>query len=272
MSAENISEDIMESIKATILENISQLIPQLIQEITPSIIDLTKDIITKFLRENNNIQESIKRSVITCEKEVKNFKQMNQRYMSAKLDKREDEYYKNARCNHMLSLYNDCLSNEPLYIPRKFRSDSYHVTSEAELSIITKMDLKKFQSECEILKLRQDEYAKRISEIDQEIDQFIIDANVSSEAQQKLLDRWNTCITEDVNKIEKKWDSKTESTKKAFEKDRLYHQNHQQNRVRNSNQSSHHLNNANNTDTNSTTQATNDDLSSTTVRNNSRSN
>ena len=61
------------------------------------------------------------------------------------------------------------MESEPLYIPRKFRSDRYHVMSEAEITIINTRDFKRFKSVCEILRIRRDEFEQRMSQIDKEV-------------------------------------------------------------------------------------------------------
>ena len=70
-------------------------------------------------------------------------------------------------------MYTECMESEPLYIPRKFRSDRYHVMSEAEITIINTRDFKRFKSECEILRIRRDEFEQRMSQIGEEVYNFI---------------------------------------------------------------------------------------------------
>ena len=91
------------------------------------------------------------------------------------LDKRERIYYKLTRCERLLDLYGECLQQEPLYIPkpRKFRNDKYHVMSTSEYACIQKFELQRLQSECEILKIRRDNFSDNLSNLDQEIDDFV---------------------------------------------------------------------------------------------------
>ena len=42
------------------------------------------------------------------------------------------KYDQFARCKHLLSLYGECLQENPPYIPRKFREDKIHVRSQRE--------------------------------------------------------------------------------------------------------------------------------------------
>ena len=52
-------------------------------------------------------------------------------------------------------------TEEPMYIPRKFRNDK-----PQELSIVRKNDLNNLQSECEILKLRKNSLLEKIAHQD----------------------------------------------------------------------------------------------------------
>ena len=61
---------------------------------------------------------------------------------------------------------------------------SIMLSSEGGLNVIRKLDLKKLQSECEILRIRRrDNFEQRMSHIDKEINNVIKASNVSQEAQ-----------------------------------------------------------------------------------------
>ena len=57
------------------------------------------------------------------------------------LQKRKDFVYKFTRCERLLDLYGECLQEEPMYIPQKFRNDKTDVTSQEELNVVRKNDL-----------------------------------------------------------------------------------------------------------------------------------
>ena len=104
--------------------------------------------------------------------------------------------------------------------------------SNKELNVLTQMELKKFQSECEILKLRREEFLKRTNDIDDQIDKLIHQADVSSAAHKRLLDRWLLVVKHDVERIESKWIKKLDGMRKAFDRDNEFLQNHQKTRVK----------------------------------------
>ena len=56
------------------------------------------------------------------------------------LDKREKVYYQFHRTDWLLGLYSECMADENLYIPRKFRQDKTHRMNESETNVIKKLE------------------------------------------------------------------------------------------------------------------------------------
>ena len=243
MSLEGVTEAVMESLKNILKEKILELIPSLLREIAPDIVKCAKNSIEDFVMDNDLLQESVKQTLLSTDEEVENFKRAYSSLCNDKLKEREENLYKYTRCDRLIALFNECLQEEPMYIPKEFRMDRYHVKSTQELNIVTKMDLKRFQGECEILNCRREEFSKRVKHIDEEILDLVNENNVSAKSSKILIDRWYKLANEDKAKIDKKWDNKISSTKKAFEKDKQYFFKHQTDRVKNSERN----NNTNNT-------------------------
>ena len=232
MSLEGVTETVMDTLKLVLKEKILELIPTLMKEITPDIIRCAKDSIETFVLDNDLLQETVKQTLVTTQEEVDNFVNSFRWICNEKLKERDNNFWKYSRCDRLLSLYNECLQAEPMYIPKEYRNDRYHVMSKQELNIVTKMDLKRFQGECEILKCRREEFLSRVKSIDEEYQKMIDESNVSQNASQKLVDRWQNLIKEDMEKVNSKWDKRIESTKKAFQKDKEYFYKHQTERVK----------------------------------------
>ena len=133
----------------------------------------------------------------------------------------EELYYKYARCEHLLDLYGECLEAEPEYIPRKFRNDSYHILSQEEKHIVNKSNLQKFQNECEILKLRRDRFTSQIIEKDDQISCYIKFRTENVTCIENLQKLYSDEIKNDIDRINLKWKKKIESTKKAYQRDKL---------------------------------------------------
>ena len=54
-----------------------------------------------------------------------------------------------------------------MYIPHKFRNEKTYVTSQEELNIVRKNNVNNLQSECEIVKLRKNNFLESISNQDE---------------------------------------------------------------------------------------------------------
>ena len=72
-----------------------------------------------------NIEEYVSTSSLTNSrdnnvKELEEFMSANNATWSNFVKKHKYEFYKYARYDSLLNLYNDCLSEEPMYIPETF--------------------------------------------------------------------------------------------------------------------------------------------------------
>ena len=72
------------------------------------------------------------------------------------------------------------------------------------MHIITKIDLKAFQSRCTILRIRREEFSSWAIAIDKEAEELIEQTNLSSAARKKCLERWQLLLQEDIDKVNKK--------------------------------------------------------------------
>ena len=233
MSVEEVTKSVLESLKVILKEKLTELVPTLMKEIEPDLIKYAKESIEDFVIDNNLLLETVKETLLSTDEEVEQFLESFASLCDEKLVERENNYWKFTRCDRLLNLYNDCLQCEPMYIPKQFRSDKYHVMSRQELNIVIKMGLKRLQGECEIMNCRKEEFLNRVQLIDQEIEELINQSNLSPKATKILLDRWKTFYVKDTTKVDKKWDKRIESTKRAFEKDKKFLSQHQENRVGN---------------------------------------
>ena len=68
-------------------------------------------------------------SFTSIKQEAERFIYSNNKLQSDLLQKRKDFVYKFTRCERLLDLYGECLQEEPMYVPRKFRNDKTYVTS-----------------------------------------------------------------------------------------------------------------------------------------------
>ena len=99
----------------------------------------------------------------------------------------------------MLDLYGTYLQEEPLCIPKKFRNDKVYVRSARERKVIEKSNLQKFQNECELLKMRWENYTNYLFEKDNLITDLIEKTVPHEEAKNELLALFREEITRNIN-------------------------------------------------------------------------
>ena len=147
--------------KINVIKSIMAVLPEILLELIPLIIEKSEALI------NENITkglETCRRNVpdnLNVNKEVNSFIRRNNDHWQKKLEKRKDVYYKFTRSDQLILLYNECLEEEPIYIPRKFRNDNTFTMNEQEKNIYFKLDLTKLKTEMEILTTRREYFRKK---------------------------------------------------------------------------------------------------------------
>ena len=107
--------------KINVIKSIMAVLPEILLELIPLIIEKSEALI------NENITkglETCRRNVpdnLNVNKEVNSFIRRNNDHWQKELEKRKDVYYKFTRSDQLILLYNECLEEEPIYIPRKFQ-------------------------------------------------------------------------------------------------------------------------------------------------------
>ena len=227
MSLEGVTSTVMEALQNTLTAQISSIVPDLFKQLSPMFIDLVRKEIAQYLSKDLDIKEIVKKTVketlVSVDDEVAKFR--NSKFaaiLDDKLERRDQEYYKYARDNDLLRLYGECMALEPLYVPKKFRNDKYHVMSERELTIINKLELKRLQTECEILAGRRDEFQKRCNAFDAEVKDILSMSDLSDKAAEICLKRWTDLVAGDIKRVDQKMAKKYEGMKNAFKRDREY--------------------------------------------------
>ena len=205
MAAEEIAEIVYEKIKTLLLEQFNDLLNYFNTELRLS-----------------NIPQTITNNKVTIPKEAKSFKDEHWEFFEEKLKYREKEYYKFARCEHLLELYDEYMKKEPIFVPREFRKDNYFTLNDAEKEVIRNLGIKRLETECQLLDLRRNEFTKRIHTIDKQVKSFINNGQISNEAKSWLQNRWDECTKEDIKRMKEKWSKKIKSTKKRHSQDETF--------------------------------------------------
>ena len=161
-------------IKDTILENVFKVLPEILNDIFPVIMDKVSDIIKTNIKEyvpkpclNNSRDNNVK--------ELEEFMTSNNATQSNFIKKRKDEFYKYTRCDSLLNLHKDCLAEESIYIPRKFRQDPIHTINDWEKLLYEKLNLEKLKTEMEILTRRREHFRVKLDSIDNDFNKWFQD-------------------------------------------------------------------------------------------------
>ena len=132
------AEKLETEIYANILKIIERQLPKIMGALAPQIIQLVKEKV-----ETNNIQPVTQLLTMTqgeIRAEYDNFVHRNKRVINGKFEEREKLYYTHARYDPYLDLYGECLQEEPVYVPRKFRNDKYYVRNNDGLISVQRFE------------------------------------------------------------------------------------------------------------------------------------
>ena len=169
----------MEDIKSTVIKSIMAVLPEILQELVPLIIEKSEALINEKIRKRSESCRSKLPDNLIVNKEVSSFMRRNKNHWQKELEKRKDIYYKFTRSDQLILLYNECLEEEPIYIPCKFRNDNTFTMNEQEKNIYFKFDLSKLKTKIEIITTRREYFRKKLDEIDQKFTAFIESKSVS---------------------------------------------------------------------------------------------
>ena len=237
---EKVMREILESFTASFL-------PRVIRDITPVIRESLEDELIPMLR--REIIEATKGAMGEVRDEITNdfnWRQFSQFDVERFWEKhaealnkceglRDNALRKVKRLENMLNLYHEQLNTSPIYVPRKFRKDKYHIKSSSELEVLKNREVNDMKSEMEIMRLRLVENEQRVQHQD---DLFLIFLNENvqnSYIKDEVVKTWNKNNKKESDRLDNIWARKIRETKIAFEKDKEYIRNHNSKRFKQTN-------------------------------------
>ena len=220
MAKKNIvlSDEQFKDIKDTILDNVLKVLPNIINEIFPVIMEKVSDIIKSNINDYVPVSRSTGHQANVTE--VKDFINVNNSTWINFIKKRKDEYYKYTRCDQLINLYNDCLAEELMYIPRKFRQDSTYVMNDQEKQLYEKLSLEKLKTEMEVLATRREHFRLKLDNIDNEFKAWLQTKETSEDLENNVSLEWEKDVENTNKRIEKVWEKNIDGKKNAFKKDK----------------------------------------------------
>ena len=208
-----------EVVQESLLDNLQNdmwgLMKELMKESLP---DILRDELPNILVDVNERAKQIERARQDAEDFIdENPGKFNEGYRN-----RNKVFEGYVRCMNLTKLYNEYLQSNPTYIPRKFRDDKYYVRDEEELEIINNRFMGKFQSDFNLLKKGQRDFATAVNTEDDIIYNFIEHCNIPDRVKTEIDAIWERDRKIDEKKIEEEWTKKITGMKQAYEKDKQH--------------------------------------------------
>lgn len=230
----------IEFVKSTIKSTIMELLPELIKEVIPIISAVIKDVTPIILKgtrdavkEVNAEQFAQHQQQIEPQDTFQNFLRVNKPKLDEILSQRYKSYSTLASMNLRKKLYDESFQKDPVYIPKKYRKDSFYVHDEEELASVTKFEMQRFVSEYEILDNRRKHIITEINKIDEQAKTLIKEVELPPDLEEKALQRWRSSAERDAKKIDNEERRKETSTREAYSKDEIFWKKHQVDRLKN---------------------------------------
>jgi len=205
-----------EELQSIILNQVQILLPSIFETITPFIINYTKTACTEHL--------ITQQAPTVNHREKENIISQNRINLNNALNKREKLFQQCHRASRLTDLYQEGLEEEVPYVPRKFRKDKTHTRNQNEIPTLQHLNIQRCIAECEILKIRTENFKSEIKHIDDEIINNVNSLTDSQQTATEIIHMYNDFASMDECDVIKKWDRKIESLKKAFKRDRELHQ------------------------------------------------
>ena len=120
----------------------------------------------------------------------------------------------------MLDIYDLCLQEEPVYIPKRYCRDKVCVLYDKEKNIHTAADLQNMQADIEILKIHWDNYKGKLDKCDENSLKSNNEKAKESTMVKEITSIWKEITKQDEEKVDNTWLKKTTSMDPAFEKDK----------------------------------------------------
>ena len=204
------------------MKSFLEILPTILNDITPTIITSAENIIKDKVKDTlPNIETtSTTQGSFQTQNQAHDFEYFNQKFLNNKLKARNDYFYKETRSVELANLYEECLSEEPPYVPKEFREEKVHTLSEREKEIYGNLSEQKLKAEIEILKVRAKTNRDKIDQIDSTVDDFFIANEENQEVVEILKENYKAKVNSDEGRVNKKWSKKMHDEKEIIKKDK----------------------------------------------------
>ena len=226
-SAPELCENIMAAVLPTIQEEFtSKLLPALQDLVITVLMPTMESRISTTLNElvrnlHIDIAEEVQRNNYS-KRDAENFLQRYSEKFKAWEKYFKESLEKATRLEQLIKLNEEGLKETPVYVPRQYRRDKYHIKSAMELEVLKLGEISQMKSEMEIFKLRVLENLRRMEDLDNEISTFVTRSVQDPLVRAEVLKIWESRKRNRVDICNQYWIKKIISTKKTIAKDKEY--------------------------------------------------
>ena len=209
------SDEQMDDIRELVVSSIKEVIPAVLEESTKILAEKCKESVT------NATKNYFPKVNTPPSREAVQFITRNKQSWKVQLAERNKLYGQFIRCESLLDIYGQCLQEEPVYVPRRYRRDKIHILYDEEKSIRTTADLQNMQTDMEVLKIRRDNFKRVLEKCDANSQKFVTEKISDDHIALEVASIWDDSIHQDQEKVEQIWAKKISTMHTAFEKDKL---------------------------------------------------
>ena len=203
-----VCEKLMNSLPDSILQIIKGSLPELLEENIPT-----------FASKLDEHQKLSSRAKSDANEYIYNNNTITN-FLNKQFNIRKQKYRQFIRCKNLLSLYDECMLEDPPYVPKKFRGDKYHVRNQREQEIIFNRNMSQMKSEYELLSFRRDDFEGIYKSCDEEIRKHVAQAPVNQFVRDEILNIWVTDCKAEEDNVNNEWIEKVKGMKESFMKDK----------------------------------------------------
>ena len=130
----DINERISNKVSEKLMEGLPAMLCSMLKD---DMMKIRKECLPTIMETMNNEREILSQAKAAAQDYMNSHKYD----FNIKQKKRASKYEQFSRCVHILELYEGCLQETPVYIPKKFRGEKFHARNVREREIIEKRSM-----------------------------------------------------------------------------------------------------------------------------------
>ena len=234
------SEQIRQMSETMFTQISTELVPKLLDELrTFCMDDLCTKLKTELMKAADTMVQQTKHEIREqifktqhSKDDAKKFMTDHKNLFNKYETERDDAFWKATRYYELQKLYQEGLQQNPVYVPRKFRRDKYHVVSADELSILQTREVNDLKSEMDIFQIREERNRRKIELQDDLVAILVNDKVENPYLREEILRTWNQNNCNEMKRVIDVWKKKVSTMKNSYVKDKEFIREHNRKRLR----------------------------------------